>query len=155
MAKIKKEHQLFIVQSLARFDSPSEVSDAMKAEFGVSISRQAIEHYDPTKGVATKRLAEEHRALFYATRLQYTIDVSNIGLAHRVYRLWQLSEILQRAKERGNDYLMLAVLEQAAKEMGGFYERRVTRGKNDEAALASVLRVRASELPTVQTWRVM
>jgi hypothetical protein len=37
------------------------------------------------------------------------------GVAHRVNRLRHLQRLLERAQERGNDYLVLAILEQAAK----------------------------------------
>ena len=58
MAALKSEVKSFIVQALACFDTPSQVAEAVKNEFGVVLSRQQVETHDPTKssgkGLAVK-----------------------------------------------------------------------------------------------------
>ncbi|HDT2575492.1 TPA: DUF2280 domain-containing protein, partial [Citrobacter freundii] len=49
MAALKGEVKAFIVQSLACFDTPSQVVELVKKEFGLSITRQQVESHDPTK----------------------------------------------------------------------------------------------------------
>lgn len=49
MATLKGEVKAFIVQSLACFDTPSQVVELVKKEFGLSITRQQVESHDPTK----------------------------------------------------------------------------------------------------------
>lgn len=56
-----------VVQSLACFDPPSVVVKSIKADFGVDITAQAVEGYDPNK-VAGKKLSKRYRELFDATR---------------------------------------------------------------------------------------
>jgi hypothetical protein len=47
MAALKDEVKRFIVQSLACFDTPSQVAQAVKDTFGLEVSRQQCEFYDP------------------------------------------------------------------------------------------------------------
>ena len=51
-------------------------------------------------------------------------------VAHQAYRLRVLNRALERAEKSGNTTLVLQILEQAAREMGGaFTNRREVTGK--------------------------
>jgi hypothetical protein len=56
--KLPEAVKTFIVQSLACFDTPSVVVDAVRKEFGETITRQSVEGYDPYKK-AGSNLAEK------------------------------------------------------------------------------------------------
>lgn len=43
MATLKNEVKSFIVQALACFDTPSQVVESVKNEFGVVVTRQQVE----------------------------------------------------------------------------------------------------------------
>jgi hypothetical protein len=134
VAALSKAVQRFIVQQLACFESPSEVVEAVKAEFSVTVTRQAVEHYDPTKGGEGKRLAKEHEELFQATRDRFTSKIDALAISHKAYRLSQLGQIMRKAKLARNWFLAAQMLEQAAKEMGGIYtNRREHSGPNGGA----------------------
>lgn len=49
MAALKSEVKAFIIQSVACYDTPTLVVDAVLKEFGVKITRQQAEQNDPTK----------------------------------------------------------------------------------------------------------
>lgn len=49
MAALKSEVKAFIIQSVACYDTPTLVVDAVLKEFGVIITRQQAEQNDPTK----------------------------------------------------------------------------------------------------------
>ncbi len=49
MARLTSEVKTYITQALACFDSPSQVAQAVKREFGITVSRQQCESHDPTK----------------------------------------------------------------------------------------------------------
>ncbi|MDR8269558.1 DUF2280 domain-containing protein, partial [Acinetobacter baumannii] len=49
MATLKEPVKIFIVQSLACRDTPQEVAELVKQEFGVDIDRVQVATYDPTK----------------------------------------------------------------------------------------------------------
>jgi len=112
-----------VVQSLACFDSPSVVAKAIKAEFGVDISAQAVEAYDPNK-VAGKKLSERYRILFAETRKAFLEDTSQIAVSHRAVRLRALQRMAEKAENQGNMVLAASLLEQAAKEVGGAYTNK-------------------------------
>ena len=64
---LSDEVKYFIVQKLACFGTPSEVAKDVKDEFGIVISRQRVQLYDPTKKAGAD-LGAELRAIFEATR---------------------------------------------------------------------------------------
>lgn len=80
MATLKEPIKIFIVQSLACFDTPQQVADAVKQEFGVEILRQQVAAYDPTKP-AGKNLSKKLTTLFNKTRADFQKNVYDIPLA--------------------------------------------------------------------------
>jgi hypothetical protein len=138
MPALKNEVQRFIVQSLACFMSPTEVVGAVKNEFKLEIDRQQVRHYNPLQNT---KVAKKWQELFYATREQYIKDVSTHGIAHQSYRLDHLNRILSKAQERGHFALAAQVIEQAAKELGGFYAARANgSGGGDSQAVTTALK---------------
>ena len=61
--KLTPEQQTYVVQALACFDPPGVIVAALKKDFGVSISLQAVEVYDPNKR-AGRNLSKRWRAIF-------------------------------------------------------------------------------------------
>lgn len=121
MARLTERHKEFVVTRLARFDSPSDVRDALKERFGLDASLDQIVYYNPETANGSDRLAEHLKELFHRTREQYLSDTSAIPAAHKAYRIRQLHEAAQEAKKGGNYPLMASLLEQIAKEVGGAY----------------------------------
>lgn len=130
MAKLSEAEKRFIVQALACYDTPTQVVDAVKEEFGTVLDRGHVGCYDPTK-VAGKQLAKKWRDLFEETRKRFRKEVAEIPIADQAYRLRQLQRMLQDAMSRKNVVLASQLLEQAAKEAGGaFSNRREISGPN-------------------------
>ncbi|WP_238866475.1 DUF2280 domain-containing protein [Achromobacter xylosoxidans] len=123
MAKLTDAHKHFIVQALACWDRPSQVSEAVKEEFGMDVPRMQIAQYDPTK-VAGKDLAKKWRDLFEATRKRFREEVAEIPIADQAFRLRQLDRIYDKHISRGNVIGAAGVLEQAAKEVGGAFTNK-------------------------------
>lgn len=135
MAKrLTEAHQVFIVQSLARFKTPTEVVEIVKEEFGLTITKQGVAHYDPTH---SQDLAQKWKTLFDTTRAKFIEDVEAIGVAHQAYRLQTLDDLVRIARKQRNYGLVAQLLEQSAKERGGVFtnKRDITSGG---ASLASV-----------------
>lgn len=129
MAALKDPVKLAIVQALACYDTPSQVVDLVKQEFGITLPRQQASMYDPTKP-AGKKLSAKLRAVFEQTRKAFLEDVTTIPVAQQAYRLRLLQRNIERAETRGNSAMVAALLEQAAKEIGGaFTNRRELTGK--------------------------
>lgn len=123
MARLKAEHKLFIVQRLACFDSPSQVVEAVKDEYGLAVSRQAVETYDPTKHQG-RGLSQRMKDVFQETRKAFLEDTSGIAISHKAVRLRSLQRMAEKAEERGNMVLAASLLEQAAKEAGEAYSNK-------------------------------
>lgn len=121
MAQLKREVKLFIVRSLAIFNTPSETAEAVKQEFGIEVSRQKCEVYDPTKRVG-KDLSKDLVDEFNATRTLFKENLDSIPVANKVYRLQKMQNIINANGK--NSMLVLQTLEQAAKEVEGAFSNR-------------------------------
>lgn len=143
MAALTEDIKTAIVQGLACYDTPSQVAEMVKNEFGVTISRQQVEVYDPNKK-ASKGMAKKWQELFVATRDAFLKDTAKIGIAHRAVRLRRLDRMSNRAEERGNMPLAAQLIEQAAKEVGDTFTNKV---KNEHSGkVETVQTVPDSEL---------
>lgn len=123
MTTLSDEVKTFVVQALACFDAPSVVVAAVKDEFGLAVTRQAVEAYDPNK-VQGQRLSDELKQVFAATRERFLTDQALIGTSHRVVRLRRLQRLADRAEGMGNMALAASLLEQIARECGDAYTNR-------------------------------
>ena len=123
MAALSDEVKRFVVQALACFDTPSQVSESVKEEFGLALPRQQCELYDPTRR-AGRGLSRKWRALFEETRAAWQSSAAMVPIANRVHRLRVLDRLVNKLESKKNYTAAAQILEQAAKEMGGMYERR-------------------------------
>lgn len=123
MATLKGEVKAFIVQSLACFDTPSQVVELVKKEFGLSITRQQVESHDPTKANG-KGLAQKWVELFHETRKRFQTELSDIPIANKAYRLRALDRMMTKAEGMRNMALAASLMEQAAKEVGDAYSNK-------------------------------
>lgn len=129
MAALTDEVKTFVVQALACFDSGTQVASAVKQQFGLVVTLQQLQAYNPAT-VAGARMSKKLRTLFEATRAKFVDDVSTIPIANQAYRLRVLDRSLNLAEQRGNTAMVATLLEQAAKESGGaFTNRRELTGK--------------------------
>ncbi len=123
MAALKGEVKAFIVQSLACFDTPSQVVESVKKEFGLCITRQQVESHDPTKANG-RGLAQKWADMFNATRERFQNEISDIPIANKAYRLRVLDRMATRAEGMKNLALTAEIIEQAAKECGDAYTNK-------------------------------
>ncbi|VUS67363.1 hypothetical protein SB6424_00660 [Klebsiella pasteurii] len=120
MAALKPEIKAFIVQSVACFDTPSQVVESVLKEFGIQITRQQVEQNDPTK-ISGKGLAQKWVDLFNHTRDRFLNEISDIPIANKAYRLRVLQRMSTTAENMKNIGMTAQLLEQAAKEVGEAY----------------------------------
>lgn len=130
MATLKEPVKIYIVQALACRDTPQEVADMVKQEFGIQIERQQVAAYDPTK-VRGKDLSKKFVDLFNETRKKFDEGLIDIPIANKHYRLKQYQKHLE--KHAKNTVLSMQILKQAAQDLGGqFTNRQELTGKNGE-----------------------
>lgn len=151
MATLNNEVKAFIVQALACFDTPSQVVQAVKQEFDVDVTRQAVETHDPTKR-AGRTLAARWQTLFHDTRKRFRDATADIPIANRAYRLRALGRMAEKAESMRNMSLAVQIIEQAAKETGDIYvNRRIEPDKSlDEEIKALEIEKRKAELKLIE-----
>jgi hypothetical protein len=152
MAALKDEVKQFIVQALACFDTPTQVANAVKEEFGLVVSRQQVACYDPNCYVG-RNLSQKWRIVFEDTRKKFREDTAAIPIASRAFRLRALARMAQQAEGMRNIALAVSVIEQAAKEVGDVYvNRKVDADKSlDEEIKRLEIERRKAELKQLET----
>lgn len=149
MAKLEDQHRRFIVIRLACFESPSQVAEAVRDRFGIDVPRQQVYGYDVAAAETTgRRIAQHWKELFWETRRRYLSELSDIAVANKAYRLRRLDDLSRRAERMGNFKLAAALLEQAAKEMGGHFTNRSEVALDPRDTLAALLGTPKDRLPT-------
>lgn len=123
MATLTDKVKAFIVQGLATYQSPTQVSESVKNEFGIEISRQQVATYDPTKHTG-QNCAKKWKELFFATRENYQTDYSHVAISVKTYRLEMLQAMAEKAFKSGNMVLASNLIEQASKEVGGAFTNK-------------------------------
>lgn len=123
MAALSSDVKAFIVQALACFDTPSQVVEQVKNEFGITVSRQQCEAHDPTK-VSGRGLAKKWADLFHECRKRFREETADIAIANRAFRLRVLERMATKTESSKNYSLTAQLLEQAAKEVGDVYVNR-------------------------------
>lgn len=121
MATLNKKQKVFIVRSLAVFNTPQETVLLVKEEFDLEVSRQQVETYDPTKR-AGKDLSTELKDEFELTRKDFLDTPQNIPIANLSVRLQRLES--QYQKHGKNRVAALSILKQAAEDVGGKYTNK-------------------------------
>jgi hypothetical protein len=117
MATLREPIKIFIVQSLACFDTPQQVADAVKQEFGIEIERQQVSAYDPTKPTG-KNLSKKLKDLFTRTRKDFKSNIYDIPLANKAVRLNELQKMYVDWNK--NKKMKQSVIKQIKDEMQGY-----------------------------------
>lgn len=92
MAALKEPVKIFIVQSLACFETPQQVADAVKQRFGIEIERQQCENYDPTK-YSGRNLSKKLKNLFEKTRKDFKTNIEDIPVANKAFHFKELQKM--------------------------------------------------------------
>lgn len=129
--KLDDEQRAFLVQRVACYDGPKDAAAALKEEFGVEITPQAVEAYDPNKR-AGRNLSKRWRELFEKTREEFLSHVEkHVPVANKAVRVKELYHGYLALKSRGNVIAAADMLERISKELGGAYtNRRELTGKD-------------------------
>ncbi|EXS26731.1 hypothetical protein J690_2998 [Acinetobacter sp. 742879] len=121
MAALKKEVKLFIVRSLAVFNTPTETAELVNQEYGIKVTKQQCEKYDPTKR-AGENLSEELRKDFEKTREMFLGKPEAIPIANLAVRMQRYEN--QYQKHSRNRVAAMNILKQAAQDIGGQFTNK-------------------------------
>ena len=127
MAALKEPVKIFIVQSLACFDTPQQVADAVKQRFGIELERQQCENYDPTK-YGGRNLSKKLKDLFERTRKDFRENIEDIPIANKAFRLREIQKMYEDSGK--NKRAKQNLLKQAFQETDGRITRQEVTGKD-------------------------
>ena len=122
-AKIPDTIAAFIVRRLACYESYPEVIEGVKAEFGWELEAKDIGKYNCDNKGPRRHLGDRWVELFDNCRERFQTGLDETAIAYRPYRLKRLDEMERDARKKGNYSLAKELLEQAAREMGGFFDK--------------------------------
>jgi len=150
MPTLKGDIKVFIVQSLACYETPTQVVESVKDGFGITLARSHIQQYDPTKR-AGKDLGKRFVEIFESTRKVFLEDISKIPIAHQSFRLKALQRSYDWFVAKNNYIAANQVLEQSAKEAGNFYTKKNKLGGDADHQLRALYKqISGSSISIVQ-----
>ncbi|MEG2264222.1 MAG: DUF2280 domain-containing protein [Acinetobacter sp.] len=145
MATLRKEVKLFIVRSLAVFNTPEETVKLVSEEYkNLNVTRQQCERYDPTKR-AGKDLSKELKTEFEETRKDFLEKPLNIPSANKAVQLKILDKLVQ--KNKSNVVMTIKLIDQIGKitkDFGG------TGGAKNTDRASVELEIKRLELEKLQ-----
>ena len=116
MAALKEPVKIFIVQSLACFETPQQVADAVEEIYKIKIDRKQCHSYDPTK-YAGRNLSKKLKDLFEQTRKEFRENIDDIAIANKAFRLRELQKMYEDSGK--NKRAKQNLLKQAFQETDG------------------------------------
>lgn len=138
MASLNNEVKAFIVHGLANFQTPTQIIESVKLEFGLEVSIPQVSFYNPNTKNAQKRLGQEWIDLFNTYREKAISDTSNLWIAHLPQRLSKYQDEYEKTK---NPKLKLEILKQASQDVGGVYVNDSTIAENEMKSSAQPVQV--------------
>lgn len=110
-----------IVVLLAQFQGLAAIRDMIAEEFGLTLHKQTIAHYDPQR--SGRRLSPRLALLFEEARKLYVSDHHSIGISHQSHRLRVIERLAGKAEAAKQYTTAGALLKQAAEELGAITQR--------------------------------
>ncbi|PSD34287.1 hypothetical protein C7E16_15695 [Acinetobacter radioresistens] len=138
MAALKEPVKIFIVQSLACFETPQQVADAVQQRFGIEIDRRQCEGYDPTK-FSGRNLSKKLTELFHQTRQDFRENIEDIAIANKAFRLRELQKMYEDSGR--NKRVKQNLLKQAFQETDGRVTKQEITGKDGADLEIKIIRV--------------
>jgi len=127
MATLREPIKIFIVQSLACFDTPQQVVDAVRVKYGIEIDRQQVASYDPTKATC-RGISKALKKLFEQTRNDFRKNIEDIAIANKAFRLRELQNMYEDSGK--NKRAKQNLLKQAFQETDGRVTKQEITGKD-------------------------
>ena len=121
MQRLTKDMKRRIVEHLACYRSHAETATLLNEEFGISLTLRHVRAYDPStfQFAGSAHWIDYHRLV----REKFAMEIQSIAISHRAYRLNRLQELFYDAKDNGHLRQAAKILEQAAKEVGYYYDK--------------------------------
>ena len=121
--KLTDEQKAYVVRRLAEYDKPMAIAHGLKEMFGVTVSHQAVEHYDPERP-AGHDLAQKWRDVFWRARSAFIESTADIGSMRKEVRIRVRERMMREEWEAGRCKIANEILDSIAKEAGDAFESK-------------------------------
>lgn len=122
------EHKSYIVVQWAMWRSAAQIIEQFGEVFGMEITYKHVAQYnlDGWYGSRTDRAAplSKWRTLFDETRAKFLSEITAIPISNEAYRLKTLQHLLDKQIATDNASGAMALLKQAAEEVGRVYTNK-------------------------------
>jgi len=118
--KLTDQQKAYVVRRLAEYDKPVAIAQGLQEIYGIAISHQAVEHYDPERP-AGHDLAQQWRDVFWQARRAYIEDIAETGTTRKAVRMRMRERMMLEEWEAGNRKLANDILNSIAKESGNAF----------------------------------
>jgi hypothetical protein len=125
-SKLTDAHRIYVIQRLAARHSPTSVVLGLRQEFGIAVSRPAVNHYDPER-VPRAALARRWKDLFWKEREAYEARTAHLGVTDKAARIRQREAMMHREWAAGRHAAANEILDSIARELGASYGQRKRR----------------------------
>jgi hypothetical protein len=116
-AKLNDEQKAFVVEQLALYYKARGLAAEVEERYGIKITPQAIEWYDPTK-YAGRSCPKKWADLFHETRKRFNEGKADIAAANKFARIRWREQLAHEAWDAGERKIANEILDSIAKEMG-------------------------------------
>jgi hypothetical protein len=113
-SKLTDEQKAYVVRRLAEYDKPMAIVHGLKEVFGVAISHQAIEHYDPERP-AGHDLAQKWRDVFWLARKAFIESTADVGAMRKEVRIRVRERMMRQEWEAGRCKIANEILDSISK----------------------------------------
>jgi hypothetical protein len=113
--KLSNKLKEYVVQRLAAYDSPGAIVRSLEEDFGITVSRTCILHYDPTRSRTTPA---RWRELFFDARKAIVEGKAASAAASAMVRLSWREDMVHRARAREAFGVADRILNSIAREVG-------------------------------------
>jgi hypothetical protein len=115
--KLTEEQKIYVVKRLAAYDPLPAIVRGLKEQFGITISRPALVHYNPERA-ENHCLAPRWKDLFWQTRKAHIAGTAHLGDTDKAARIRRRQAMMHRAWAAGRYAEANRILDSIAKELG-------------------------------------
>jgi hypothetical protein len=126
-ARLTHEQKVYVVKRLAAYDAPIAIVRGLKEEFGIAVSADMLQHYDPELAYS-RTLAQRWKDLFREARAAYLDSTAGIGASYRLVRIHWRGEMVQETWGAGQHRIANEILDSVTKEARAGAGNRHERG---------------------------
>ena len=115
--KLTEQQKIYVVKRLAAYDALPEIVRGLQEEFGVTVSRPALVHYNAERA-ENHCLAQRWQELFWETRKAHVARTAHVGDTGKPARIRRRQAMMHEAWAAGRHRLANRILDSIAKEIG-------------------------------------